>query len=74
MGLIGFAITSMIFAFVEGLSAIYTERALSGLFVAAVTPVAAAAVGKRFAAYFVASAFEGYLDATPNLQGVARSL
>jgi MFS family permease len=45
-GLVGFGLTSMIFVFVEGLAAVYAERALSGLFAAAVTPVAAAAIGK----------------------------
>jgi len=45
-GLIGFGVTSLIFSFFESLAAIYAERALSGLFAAAVTPVAAAAAGK----------------------------
>lgn len=45
IGLVGFAVTSLVFSFVESISAVYVERALSGLFAAAVTPVAAAAVG-----------------------------
>ena len=45
IGLVGFALTSLVFSFVENITAIYAERALSGLFAAAVTPVAAAAVG-----------------------------
>lgn len=45
VGLFGFGITMLIFSFVESLAAVYTERVLSGLFAAAVTPVAAAAVG-----------------------------
>ena len=45
IGLIGFSATSMTFAFVESLPAIYAERFLSGMFAAAVTPVALAAVG-----------------------------
>jgi len=46
VGLLGFGLTSFIFVFIEGLIAVYAGRALSGLFAAAVTPVAAAAVGK----------------------------
>ena len=45
VGLIGFSATSMIFAFIESLPAVYAERFLSGLFAAAVTPVALAAIG-----------------------------
>ena len=45
IGLIGFSATSMTFAFVENLPAIYAERFLSGMFAAAVTPVALAAIG-----------------------------
>ena len=45
IGLLGFSATSLIFAFVENLPAIYAERFLSGLFAAAVTPVALAAIG-----------------------------
>ncbi len=44
-GLFGFAVTMLIFSFVESLTAIYAERFLSGIFAAAVTPVAAAAIG-----------------------------
>ena len=45
IGLIGFGATMLIFAFIETLAAVYIERFLSGLFAAAVTPVALAAVG-----------------------------
>lgn len=45
IGLIGFSATMLTFAFVENLSAVYAERFLSGLFAAAVTPVALAAIG-----------------------------
>ena len=45
VGLFGFAVTMLIFSFVESLTAIYAERFLSGIFAAAVTPVAAAAIG-----------------------------
>ena len=45
VGLIGFSATSMTFAFIESLPAVYAERFLSGLFAAAVTPVALAAIG-----------------------------
>lgn len=45
IGLVGFAVTMMIFAFVESLAAIYAERFLSGIFAAAVTPVAASVIG-----------------------------
>ena len=44
-GLFGFGITMAIFSFVESLTAVYAERFLSGMFAAAVTPVAAAAIG-----------------------------
>ncbi|WP_054005280.1 MFS transporter [Cypionkella psychrotolerans] len=44
IGLAGFAATMIAFAFFETLAAVYVERALSGLFAAAVTPVALAAV------------------------------
>ena len=43
-GLSGFGATMIAFAFFETLTAVYVERALSGLFAAAVTPVALAAV------------------------------
>ncbi len=42
VGLIGFGVTMLVFAFVESLAAIYAERFTSGMFAAAVTPVAAA--------------------------------
>ena len=45
VGLVGFAVTMLIFSFVESLAAVYSERFLSGIFAAAVTPVAAAAIG-----------------------------
>jgi MFS family permease len=45
VGLLGFGVTMLVFAFVESLIAIYAERFLSGVFSAAVTPVAAAVVG-----------------------------
>ena len=45
IGLIGFSATMLTFAFVENLSAVYAERFLSGMFAAAVTPVALAAIG-----------------------------
>ena len=45
IGLVGFAVTMMGFSFVENLAAIYAERFLSGIFAAAVTPVAASVIG-----------------------------
>lgn len=45
IGLVGFSATSLTFAFIENLPAIYAERFLSGLFAAAVTPVALATIG-----------------------------
>ena len=45
VGLIGFAATMLVFSFVESLVAVYAERFLSGLFSAAVTPVAGATIG-----------------------------
>lgn len=45
VGLIGFSATMLTFAFIETLSAVYLERFLSGMFAAAVTPVALAAIG-----------------------------
>ena len=45
VGLFGFGATMMAFSFVESLTAVYAERFLSGMFSAAVTPVAAAAIG-----------------------------
>jgi MFS family permease len=44
-GLLGFGATMLVFSFVESLAAVYAERFLSGMFAAAVTPVAAAAIG-----------------------------
>jgi MFS family permease len=44
-GLVGFGATMLTFAFIESLTAVYAERFLSGLFAAAVTPVALAAIG-----------------------------
>ena len=43
-GLLGFGVTMVVFSFVESLAAVYTERFMSGMFAAAVTPVAAAAI------------------------------
>ena len=45
VGLLGFGVTMLVFSFVESLAAVYAERFLSGMFAAAVTPVAAALVG-----------------------------
>jgi MFS family permease len=45
IGLIGFGATMLTFAFIENLPAVYAERFLSGMFAAAVTPVAMAAIG-----------------------------
>lgn len=45
IGLIGFSATMLTFAFIENLPAVYAERFLSGMFAAAVTPVAMAAIG-----------------------------
>lgn len=45
VGLFGFGMTMMVSSFVESISAVYAERFLSGVFAAAVTPVAAAAIG-----------------------------
>ena len=45
IGLIGLGVTMLVFAFVESLAAVYAERFLSGVFAAAVTPVAAAVIG-----------------------------
>ena len=44
IGLTGFGATMLVFAALQSLSALYAERALSGLFAAAVTPVALATV------------------------------
>ncbi len=45
VGLLGFSVTMLVFSFVERLAAVYVERFLSGMFAAAVTPVAAAVIG-----------------------------
>ena len=45
IGLTGFSATMTTFAFIETLAAVYAERFLSGMFAAAVTPVALAAIG-----------------------------
>ncbi len=45
IGLLGFSSTMFIFAFIDNLTAVYAERFLSGMFSAAVTPVAFAAIG-----------------------------
>jgi len=45
VGLLGFGVTMLVFSFVESLAAVYAERFLSGMFAAAVTPVAVAALG-----------------------------
>ena len=45
VGLLGFGVTMLVFSFVENLAAVYAERFLSGMFAAAVTPVAAAVIG-----------------------------
>lgn len=44
LGLLGFGATTMTAAFIETMSAVYVERFLSGVFAAAVTPVALAAI------------------------------
>ena len=45
LGLLGFAASMLIFSFVRSLPAVYGERFVSGIFAAAVTPVASAAIG-----------------------------
>lgn len=45
VGLAGFGATMLTFAFIETLFAVYAERFLSGMFAAAVTPVALALIG-----------------------------
>lgn len=45
IGLMGFSATLLAFAFIENLPAVYAERFLSGMFAAAVTPVALASIG-----------------------------
>ena len=44
-GLLGFGVTTLVFSFVESLVVVYAERFLSGMFAAAVTPVASAVMG-----------------------------
>ena len=44
-GLVGFGATMLVFSFIENFVAVYAERFLSGLFAAAVTPVALAVIG-----------------------------
>lgn len=50
VGLVGFGVTMLVSSFVETLAAVYSERILSGVFAAAVTPVAAAAISDFAAA------------------------
>lgn len=45
IGLLGFSATMLTSAFIDSLSAVYAERFFSGLFAAAVTPVALATIG-----------------------------
>ena len=45
IGMAGFGTIMLIFSFVESLTAVYVQRFLSGVFAAAVTPVALAAIG-----------------------------
>jgi len=45
VGLLGFGAIMLVFSLVESLAAVYAERFLSGMFAAAVTPVAAATIG-----------------------------
>ena len=45
IGLLGFSATMLTFAFIENIPAVYAERFLSGMFAAAVTPVALATIG-----------------------------
>lgn len=45
IGIIGFSATMFAFTFIESLPAVYTERFLSGMFAAAVTPSALATIG-----------------------------
>lgn len=47
IGLIGFSATMLTFAFIENLATVYAERFLSGIFAAAVTPVALAVIGDQ---------------------------
>jgi MFS family permease len=45
LGMLGFAGSMLVFSFLGSLPAFYAERFLSGIFAAAVTPVASAAIG-----------------------------
>lgn len=45
LGLLGFGVTMLAFSFVENFTLVYAERFLSGMFAAAVLPVAAAVAG-----------------------------
>ena len=45
LGMLGFAVSMFVFSFVRSLPAFYAERFLSGVFAAAVTPVASAVIG-----------------------------
>ncbi|MHC8377272.1 MFS transporter [Pseudomonas sp. MDT1-16] len=45
VGLLGVGVTMLVFSFIESLVAVYAERFISGMFAAAVTPVAAAVFG-----------------------------
>ena len=45
VGMLGFGASALAFSFVENLPAVYAGRALSGMFAAAVTPVASATIG-----------------------------
>lgn len=45
VGLLGFGITLLVFSFIQSLATVYAGRFLSGMFAAAVTPVATAAIG-----------------------------
>lgn len=45
VGLLGFGASMLVFSLIESLTAVYAERFLSGMFAAAVTPVAAAVIG-----------------------------
>lgn len=45
IGLVGFSAATLVFSFMDSLVAVYVERLLSGMFAAAVTPVAMAGIG-----------------------------
>lgn len=46
VGLLGLGVTMLACSFLESIASVYAERFLSGMFAAAVTPVAAAAIGE----------------------------